>query len=136
MSAYKVIQTEFRNLDSLKKALADVGFDQVEQADARTNSLPLAGYGGSRGEDVCLRIPRHNFGGYEDTGFAWEPSTQSYRAIISTHDGFGSFGEGTLTRVRQRYALHEVRRQARSKGYNVQEQPQADGSIRMTLVRR
>lgn len=136
MSAYKVIRTEFRNLDSLIKALEDIGKGSFDFCAPQQNDLRLEGYMGRSSDMACLRLPKSTCGAYEDTGFAWDAATRTYRAIISTHDDSVNFGETALARVRQRYAVHEVRRQARSKGYNVQEQSHADGTVRMILVRR
>ena len=136
MSAYKKITTQFKNLESLKKALADIGFSNFDLAPSpRVNSLSLTGYTGRQGDDVALRLPRSHYGNYEDTGFAWDETTQTYRAIISTHDGYGNFGEDTLNKVRQRYAFHEVSRQARLKGYSVKQINDQSGVIRLQLVK-
>ncbi len=144
MSAYKRIQTQFKNLDSLKKALVDVGFDHFEvAANPQANDLVLHGYSASHGGDAALRIPKDHYNAFEDTGFAWDPESKTYRAIISTHDGgftvgearYANFGEGTLTKVRQRYAYHEVCRQARMKGYGVRQVDDQSGAIRLQLVK-
>ena len=120
MSAYKRISTQYKNIDSLKKALADLGFGHFDlSANVKANSLTLAGYAGRQGENVALRLPKSHYKGYEDTGFAWDAETKSYRAIISTHDGNGNFGEGSLAKLRQGYAYFELTRQARRKGYSV-----------------
>jgi len=138
MSAYKTIQTEFRHLPSLLKALADLGYPthQVEVApNPKQPSLTLYGYTGMpRLEKASVRIPKANFGTYEDVGFVWNGT--GYTAIISTHDTRMNLGEGKLATLKQRYALHEVRRQARARGYSVQEKVDASGVIRITLVRR
>ena len=81
-------------------------------------------------------LPSSHYEGYEDTGFAWDEETRTYRAIISTHDGWGNFGEETLTKLRQRYANHEVRRVARAKGYTCREVKSTDGTIRLQLTHR
>lgn len=137
MSAYKEIRTEFRNIESLKKALADVGFTHCElSASAKVNGLRMTGYASNRGERVALMLPKSHYHGYEDTGFAWDEATQSYRAIISTHDGYGNFGAETLKKVQQRYAYQEIKRQAQIKGYTVREVSGTDGTIRLQLTHR
>jgi hypothetical protein len=134
MSQYKKISTQFRSLDSLKKALKDVGFGHFDlSANVKANSLTLAGYAGRQGENVALRLPKSHYHGFEDTGFAWDDETKTYRAIISTHDGNGNFGEGTLNKVKQHYAYFELTRQARQKGYSVRRQKGEDGVIRLKL---
>jgi hypothetical protein len=134
MSAYKKISTQFRNLESLKKALEDIGFGHFDLSEsAKVNSLTLAGFYGSRGEDVALRLPKSHYHGFEDTGFAWDDETKTYRAIISTHDGGGNFGEGKLAKLRQAYAYQELKKQAKAKGYAVSKQVGDDGVIRLKL---
>jgi hypothetical protein len=137
MSSYKELKTEFRNIESLKKALADVGFGHFDlSANPKLNSLPMIGYTGRPGENVALRLPKAHYHGYEDTRFAWDAETRTYRAIISTHDGGGNFGAGTLQKLRQRYAYQEVKRQAAVKGYTVREVAGTDGVIRLQLTHR
>lgn len=138
MSAYKEIKTEFRNIESLKKALKDVGFGVFDlSASAKVNGLQLTGFGGGNAGQVALRLNRSQYHGYEDTGFAWDAQSQSYRAVISTHDdGVKNFGAGTLQKLRQRYAYHEVKRQATVKGYTVREVAGTDGVIRLQLTHR
>lgn len=144
MSAYKEIRTEFRNLESLKKALADVGFGKFHLSSGpKVNDFETMGYH-RPGEKVALCLKKSDYNAFEDTGFAWDAKTQTYRAIISTHDGvdhYGNqtsayFGEGTLKKVQQRYAFHEVKRQAAVKGYTVREIAGGDGTIRLQLTHR
>ena len=140
MSAYKIIQTEFRNLDSLKKALADCGFGHCDlSAGPKVNGLELTPYHilpGQRIDKAVVRLPKSHYHGFEDTGFAWDEASGSYRAIISTHDGDGNFGAGTLKQVQQRYAYWEIKRQAAVKGYTVREVKSTDGTIRLQLTHR
>lgn len=143
MSKYKTIQTEYRNLASLKQALCDVLSDEsaFEVArDPKTPCLPLFDWHGlQRPERASLRIPRqivnrYSSGASNDVGFAWDG--RCYQAIVSEYDQ-GKYGCADLLRqIRQRYALHEVRRQAKAKGYTVREAPQPDGSILITLNHR
>jgi hypothetical protein len=138
MSAYKQISTEFRNLESLRKALADVGFGHFDlSASPKVNGLEMQGFYYNRNiGKVALRLPKSHYGGFEDTGFAWDDETKAYRAIISTHDGDGNFGASTLKQVQQRYAYHEIKRQAAVKGYTVREVAGTDGVIRLQLTHR
>jgi len=139
MSKYKEIQTEFRSLTSLLTALKDLGYDEskVEIApDPKVPSIPLVGYmGDTRPERASVRIPRQFVGrASNDIGFAWDGS--AYKAMISDYDSSATFNEQRVNTLKQRYALHEVKRQAKMKGYAVQEVAQGDGSIRLVCVRR
>lgn len=135
MSQYKKIATEFKNPDSLMKALADLGLPFDKAPDLKVNSLQLEGWGGRPAGTVAIRVPKSLTGGYEDVGFSWTGS--AYEAHVSTHDGeypgynHRDVGEPTLLKIKQRYALHELRRQARQQGYSIQEKYLDDGSIRL-----
>lgn len=139
MSKYKEVQTQFRNIESLKKALADIGFplNQLEFAsNLQVPSLTLYGYhNDARPERASVRIDRkYVSGASNDIGFAWDG--KAFTAIISEYDSYAHFDEKRLNALKQSYAKHEVHRQARMRGYNVTEQRRADGTIAMTLVRR
>lgn len=136
MSKYKTIQTEFKDIESLKKALVDVGFHNFELSRSKTeNSLSLTGYTGAiNPQKVALRVSRSVSHGHEDVGFYWDG--KQYQAIISTHDMYGNIGEQTLKRITQRYAYHEVIKKAHAKGYTINESKQPGGVIQLQLVKR
>jgi hypothetical protein len=142
MSKYKVIQTEFRNLESLTKAIEDVlGSDAQHVAiDPKHASLHLYGYlGDQRPELASIRIPRevvNRFSGgcSNDIGFAWDGSR--YTAIVSEYDSGKPGSQAMLNQIRQRYAYHEIARQARAKGYTLRETRLADGTITLQLTHR
>lgn len=143
MSKYKVIQTEFRSLDSLISALTDVlgSCQDFEVArDPKTPSLPLYGYlNDRRTECASVRIPRgivnrYSGGMSNDIGFTW--NGRCYQAVVSEYDGTRTGNQTMLSQVKQRYALHEVRSQAKAKGYTTRETAQPDGTIRITLTHR
>ena len=76
MSKYKQIVTQFKNLESLKKALEDVGFAGIEVApNPKAPSLTLVGFlGDARPEKASLRIPRRYVGSLQ---MMWaSPGTQ------------------------------------------------------------
>ncbi len=82
MSKYKQIVTQFKNVESLKKALEDVGFAGIEVApNPKEPSLTLVGFlSDARPEKASLRIPRRYVGHLSnDVGFAWNPKTKSMR---------------------------------------------------------
>ena len=139
MSRYKTIQTEFRTLDSLMKALEDIGYGKgkVQVATNPTaNTLPMIGYhGDTRPETTAVRIPRQYVGSASnDVGFRW--NGKAYEAVISQYDSETHFNEGVVNKLKQRYGLHEIRRQAKARGYNIRESVNADGSIQVQCVKR
>lgn len=135
MSAYKEIKTEFKVKDSLVKALTALGYENIMQvSEAKENDLQLDGWAGRKASQMCnIRLKTRSKGGYEDVGFFWNGS--SYQAVVSTHDGYGNFGEGSLKKLTQQYSYEEVRRQARLRGYQVAQVQSNDGSIRLVLKR-
>ena len=136
MSKYKTISTEFRNVESLRKALDDLGYHRdhvMVAADPRQNSLPLYGYQGDRRpESAAVRIDRHGISRLSnDVGFAW--NGQGYSLIVSDFDSGGYFSGQRTQALMQRYAYHEVVRKARQQGYQVKETTLADGTIQLQL---
>ncbi len=139
MSKYKTIQTEFRNLESLKKALSDFGYDlsKIEIArNPKVNDLPMIGYlNDVRPELAAIRIPKALVGSASnDLGFAW--NGKAYTMIVSDYDSHTHMTEAHQNKIAQRYAYHEVVRSAKAKGYTIQQTTQQDGTIIMNLVRR
>lgn len=136
MSAYKKIKTEYRNVQSLFKALRDLKFLPEFAANLKDNCLPLIGYrGDERPERAAVRIPREQVGECSnDIGFAWNGS--EYEAIISDWDGAGSglqtrFSVERQNLLKQRYAVHEARYLATLQGYSVDEITLADGTVQL-----
>jgi hypothetical protein len=139
MSQYKTIETQFKTLASLLEALEDLGYtgNQVQVApNPKIPSLKMQGFYEIASQKVSVRLPLRDQGAYEDVGFYWDDEKKTYQAIISTHNYGENFGEQKLKQLKQRYAVSETKRLARTKGYTVQENRQPDGTIRMTLVHR
>ncbi len=143
MSAYKTIETQFKNLESLLAALTDLGYtkEQVQVApNPKTATLPMYGYRNDLRPEKCgVRIARQHIGGASnDVGFAWDG--QAWRAIISEFDMQANYPTAMnvqrQAQLKQRYAYHETRHIARIKGYSVQETKMPDGTIRLTLNHR
>lgn len=141
MSAYKTIRTEFKSIASLKKALDDLGYagHYIVATDPKNPTIKLIDYMGMyRPEKASIRIPREYVGNFSnDVGFAWDASTRTYQAIISEYDQKANrWDEDRINKLRQRYAYHEVRTQAKAQGYMVKETATSDGTILLQLTRR
>jgi hypothetical protein len=143
VSKYRVIQTEYRTLASLLKALGEIltlSGDLELAADVRAPNLVLYDYlAEQRPERASIRIPRQTVNRFSggcsnDIGFAWNGRT--FIAIVSEYDEGNTGSQKLLSAIKQRYALHEIRRQAKSRGYTVREQAKPDGSITLSLVHR
>lgn len=138
MSAYKVIKINFKNLESLKAALCDIGYGERSQTVAKNPldpDLVMSDYRGHhRPELASLLVARAYINQYSnDVGFAWNEKDKCYDAIISEWDSYHTFTPARLNRLKQAYALHEVHRQAKARGYRVQESRNQDGTISITL---
>lgn len=139
MSAYRVIQTEFRTMSSLIKALADIGYnDRQLEVGRNDNDLQLYDYKGHLRPETCaVRIDRKYVGRISnDVGFAWNSETKTYRAIISDYDQQVGWNGKTMGKLKQQYAFHELSRQAKAKGYTVQQEQTPAGTIRLKLIKR
>lgn len=150
MSKYKLIQTEYRNFASLKKALADLNIPFEEAANPTQPTMEMYGYQNDlRPQRASIVIRRDwlnknwsqwqlgsriNPGASNDIGFAWNGS--QFAALVSEYDQDQNGVVAGLQKLQQRYAFHEVNRQARAKGYTVRESRTVDGAIEMVLVRR
>ena len=143
MSKYRVIKTEFKNGESLVKALSDMGLPFEKAASLRENGLTLETHWNSFGgvnKQVAIGMSRgslrtHGLQVMDGIGFTW--SGQGYDVVIDHYDEEKSQVTAMLAQLKQRYGLHEVNRLARQKGYTVRESASAaDGTIRLILVKR
>lgn len=141
MSAYKKIQTQFKQISSLQKALSEVlGHNNFEVDIQKRNRLPLFGYQNDQRPETCsVRIDRKfvnrwSSGVSNDIGFAWDDKSKTFQAIVSDYDRNQIGSQRLLDRIRQEYAFQEISRQARSKGYRVRKQSTGDGTIQVQLI--
>jgi len=140
MSHYRRVTTEYRNPDSLRAALADLGIQAEFAPDVRKNTLGLKNrWFGQASQAAAIVIPESELRRvgagltFNPTGFAWDDASQAYTVI---HDDSNYGDSEIMKKIKQRYALHEVRRQARARGYTLQERVQDDGSITVVCTRR
>lgn len=143
MSQYKTIQTEYKNLGSLLAALADLGYtkEQVQVApNPKDATLTMYGYRNDLRPERCgLRIARQHIGpASNDVGFAW--NGKAYAAIVSEFDMRANYPSALNIQrqaaLKQRYAYHEIKRIAGTKGYSVRETKMPDGTIRLAVTHR
>lgn len=141
MSKYKEISTEIKRKDSLIKALEDLGIEFEISKDGKANVIPLVSHWSSgTTQNVAVAIQRDKLsrfvGGntYDGLGFKWNGS--GYELIADHYDTNSTSTMKKINQIKQRYAFHEVKRQARIKGYNVREIQTSTGVIRLQLVGR
>lgn len=146
MSKYREIKTEFRNADSLIKALQELNIPFDVAADPHKPELPLFDWHRIKRPQAASIAIRKDFidhhwsntgswmGASNDIGFAW--NGQQFTAIVSDYDqGREGVIQG-LGKVTQRYAVIESRRLALRRGLTIQEEQLSDGSIRLVCKRR
>lgn len=133
MSHFTSIKTQIKNLEALVKALADVGFNQVE---VHETAQPLYGYQGDiRPEAAEVIIRRHYIGSASnDIGFKQQEDGQ-FEAIISEYDRY-KYSQEWLNELTQRYGYHSLMATAPAEGFTVEEEETLeDGTIRVVVAR-
>src|SRR5262245_16439249 len=103
MSHFTHLQTRIVEVDALRKALADVGFEEVEVHDEAQH---LYGFQGDQRADTAEVIIRRRHVGYasNDIGFKRQPDG-TFTAIISGYDR-SKYSAAWLEKLTQRYAYH------------------------------
>jgi hypothetical protein len=134
MSQIKTLTTQFKSLESLLKALGEIGIpaNAIEVDRTLANRLPMVQYGGRTSDNaLTVRIKKSVLGAYEDTGFKYNAATRTFEAQVSTHDYGENFGESKLTKTTVRYNVTESKRLAKRQGYTLQENVLQDGTIQL-----
>lgn len=133
MSHFTTIRTQLRDVDALLKALADLGFQQVERHAAPQY---LYGFQGDvRPETAEVIIRRQHVGGASnDIGFQ-QQADGTYQAIISEYDRH-QYSQQWVNTLTQRYGYHQLMQTAATQGFTVERQEVlADGTIRLVVGR-
>lgn len=134
MSHYTTVKTRLVDQGALVKALADLGFSDLEIYDRPQG---LRGYHGDLRADTAHVIIRRRFVGYNsnDIGFRRQ-ADGSFTAIISEFDAeHHSYTQVWLDKLQQRYAYHVAVEQLTSQGFSLIEERQENGEIVLTLAR-
>lgn len=138
MSVYKEIKTEFKNPQSLLQALADLDVN-IQCAHPKENLSKLVSHWhGHKPQDVAIAVQRDDavrvgIGNLDGVGFRWTGS--GYVVVQDQLDQNKTSVTEKMNKLKQRYAFHEVVRQAKSKGYTVKTED-LNGTLRVTLVKR
>lgn|SRR5574341_225292 len=122
MSHFTRVRTQLRNMDTLKKALTDLGYEIRADGMAR-------GYGGQQAQaDLVARVS-----GSYDVGFRREGD---HIVLVADFWGLRVDRKQFLDQISQRYAYHTVMEQAELQGWQaVAQETQPDGSIRLVMQR-
>lgn len=122
MSHFTRVRTQLRDMDTVRRALEDLGFE-VEDGTA------VRGYMGQR-EQADLVVQT---GSDYNLGFRREGQNI---LLVADFWGLRMDREAFLNRVTQRYAYLTVLEQAGTQGWqSVEEEVQEDGSIRLVMQR-
>lgn len=129
MSHFTKCDLKMTNIEALKKALADMELDVVEAAEGQ--SVVVRGYRGQTLE-ASLKI---DMGTYDIGVVKNDDGTLDLVADwwgVETTKGLSE--EELKTRLKQRYAYHNVLIACEAKGYAVEEEVnQEDGSIQLVV---
>jgi hypothetical protein len=129
MSHFTKCDLKMTNLEALKKALADMALNVVEAAEGQ--SVMVRGYRGQTLE-AALKI---DMGTYDIGVVQNDDGTLDLVADwwgVETTKGVSE--EELKTRLKQRYAYHNVLMACEAKGYSVEEEVnQEDGSIQLVV---
>ena len=133
MSHFTAIKTQIKDAEALVKALADVGFKQVE---VHGTAQPLYGFQGDVRSQTAEVIIRRKYVGRasNDIGFQRQQDG-TFEAIISEYDR-RNYAQPWLNQVMQRYGYHALLATASVQGFAVEEEAVlADGTIRVVVGR-
>lgn len=133
MSHFTSIKTQIKNVDALKKALMDLGFQDVEVHKTARN---LYGYQGDVRSQTAEVIVRRQYisAASNDIGFK-QQSDGTFEAVISEYDR-KQYSQQWLNQVTQRYGYHALMASASEQGFSVEEQETLeDGTIRVVVAK-
>lgn len=135
MSKYHKIKTEIKTQESLLAALSDMGLKPDHNGgNLRDNNAILMTHWetwGGKNQLVSVAVDRSvlraaGYDAMDGIGFAWNEA--GYDLIADHYDAEKPW----MSKLKQRYTLHEAKRLARLQGYTLTEQSMPDGSIRLT----
>ncbi len=122
MSHFTTIQTQIKDIEALREACAELGFELLRDAQAR-------GYGGGsqRGEFVIRLKGPYDVALNRQSDGTYGLSTDWWDGHVEKEVG-SNYG-----RLIQLYAVHKSAREAQKRGLSVQRTLRSDGSIKLTI---
>ena len=132
MSHYTSVKTHLVSPKHILRALADLGFNEVE---FHKNPVPLVGYMGDPREYQAQIVIRRKYLGMasNDIGFC-RNTDGKYSAVIGDFDA-KRFDEYWLNNLSRRYAYHATKDILIEKGFSLVEEEEQAGEIHLTLRR-
>jgi hypothetical protein len=122
MSHFATITTQIKDVEALKMACAEMGFDVVPDCQAR-------GYSDNRqkGEYVIRLRGPYDIAVNRQPDGTYGLTTDWWNGHVEKEVG-SNYGK-----LLQLYAVHKTRLEAKKKGFTVQRQALGDGSIRLCI---
>ncbi|KAF3884907.1 MULTISPECIES: DUF1257 domain-containing protein [Nostocales] len=133
MSHFTSIRTQIKDAGALIKALADVGFENVEIHEVAQH---LFGFQGDVRLETAEVIIRRKYVGSasNDIGFKRQEDGQ-FQAIISEYDR-QKYGQPWLNRLMQRYGYHALVASAQQQDFTIEEdEVLEDGTVRVVVAK-
>jgi hypothetical protein len=133
MSHYTRMKTRITDSAALTRALAEVGFPEVE---VHAVAQPLVGFQGDlRAQTAEVIVRRKHLGrASNDLGFKRQPDG-TFEAVVSAFDR-STYSGKWLDRLTARYTYHVTRARLQEQGFQlVTEETQADGRLHLVLRR-
>jgi len=132
MSKYLKIEIKFKDETTFREALRDVCKARGIQFEQGQHPY-LYGYLGDRRPETAEYVIRRQHIGTSanDLGFARQ-ADGSLGVVISDFDSRNT-GAEIVAQVKQRYARLQVEKQARARGFRVEEVKEAGGTVRLRL---
>jgi len=134
MSHYSIIETEFRDEETLVETLEEMEPGWVGNIERHETAATLYDYVGHARPEKAHIIVRRRFvdSMSNDVGFVKEGN--SYKAILSDYDQNIGRGASWLSRVTQLYAKNKVLKEMKLKGWRLGSQTTTEkGSIKLVL---
>lgn len=111
MSKYMTFtDTAFRNRECLLQALAECGYETVEEGEA----LSLYGYQGDRRPETAQIVVRRKYIGGASNDLGFQKTDAGYVAVISEYDQSYMMQGRFLTNLRTNYNLKSAEKLARN----------------------
>ena len=123
MSHFTTIQTQIKDLDALRSALAEMNLPLFPNAKARGYSTTSI-----TGDFVIRLNGPYDIAVNKQHDSTYGLTTDWWAGHVEKEVG-PKFG-----RLLQLYGVHKAMREARKKGLSVQRKAQADGSIKLTVM--
>jgi hypothetical protein len=132
MSHFTRMATRFTDVPGLVKALADVGFKNVEVHETPQHLYGFLGDQRTQTAEVIIRKKHVGFAS-NDIGFK-RRNDGVFEAVVSSYDRTW-YSTEWLNKLTQRYAYHVAKAKLEEQGFNLVTDEAKDGNLRLVLRR-